>query len=98
MAKLTISMVIFHSYESHTVTRRYQPHQIPFNHHFPMVFLWFSEFPMVFLWFSPFSHTPLRIQVGARAPSRRLGVAAPQRPADGAGGVAADGDPATWSR
>ena len=37
------------------------------NHHFPMVFLWFScgfpmvfllnhHFPMVFLWFSPFSY------------------------------------------
>ena len=28
-------------------------HEIPLNHHFPMVFLWFSYgFPMVFLWFS----------------------------------------------
>ena len=28
-------------------------HKIPFNHHFPMVFLGFScGFPMVFLWFS----------------------------------------------
>ena len=30
-------------------------HEIPLNHHFPMVFLWFSYgfpiFPMVFLWF-----------------------------------------------
>ena len=29
------------------------PIQPPLNHHFPMVFLWFSYgFPMVFLWFS----------------------------------------------
>ena len=30
------------------------------NHHFPMVFLWFSGFPMVFLWSFPSGISRLR--------------------------------------
>ena len=42
-----IKKVIFHSYVSHY--QRIKHHEIPLNHHFPMVFLCFSHgFPMVF--------------------------------------------------
>ena len=44
MDKSTISIVIFHSYVSHY--QRLNPIKIPFNHHFPMVFLEFSHVPM----------------------------------------------------
>ena len=35
------NMVIFHSCVSHC--QRVNAHQIPLNHHFPMIFLWFSR-------------------------------------------------------
>ena len=38
-------------------TRYIKHHQIPWNHHSPMVFLWFSYgFPMVFLWWNATIH------------------------------------------
>ena len=49
MGNSTISLAMFNSYISH---QRINPHKIPLNYGFPMVFLWFSYgFPMVFLWF-----------------------------------------------
>ena len=46
MGKSTISMAIFNCYV--TNYQRVYPMIIPLNHHFPMVFLWFSYgFPML---------------------------------------------------
>ena len=51
-------MVIFHS--SVSVYQRVKSHSIPLNHHFSMVFLWFSYgFPMVFLWIYYVSHNQM---------------------------------------
>ena len=44
MGESTMFIVIFHSYV--TNYRRLQHHQIPLNHHVPMVFLWFHLFWM----------------------------------------------------
>ena len=47
MGKSTIPMVILHS-KLFVMTRLGKPHQIPWkNHHFPMVFLWFSTISSV---------------------------------------------------
>ena len=43
---ITISMVIFHS-KLLVITRLGKSQRIPLNHHFPMVFLWFSPAPNV---------------------------------------------------
>ena len=53
---------LVHSY----VCWRVHPHQIPWNHHFPIIFLWFSHFLMVFPWLSQLFESP---QIRFREPS-----------------------------